>query len=516
MAMMKKKTARILRFTLMIAVLIWWGVMLYSLIEKNKGLEPVEIPDINVVEAGEILSEDYYSITFRGEKIGFSTQIKRRLQTGQLMYQESSFYRLPVGGVEHEVISQSVLTVDDSLRTQVLTFDFSADNYETSVNAVVDSASIRVSVESAQGVFTEEYPIENAIYSSAVIPEILARRGFPVGQFELSTFDPLTSSERKFTVQVLGDDRLERFGSRKVKVVKLSYGQLSSRLFIDTTGVLLMENSAEGFMSVHEDKETALSLDMRTGGSRDLLDEFALPLGMGVIERPRDAVEVVISIENLSPGIFALDDFNQIWDSEKELLAIKSSGWESRLDYSPPDTLDLAETSMIQCKDRRIISAAEKASKGAEDDLERLIAINEHLFKNIKKGHTLSIPSAIDVLQKMRGDCNEHTILFTAMARALDIPARMNVGLVYLDGYYYYHAWPQAFAGGRWHSFDPTLGQYPADAAHIKLTSGSLDEYLALLRMGDARMKLVSVKYSDGEVYETELVKEERDGDDGN
>ena len=54
------------------------------------------------------------------------------------------------------------------------------------------------------------------------------------------------------------------------------------------------------------------------------------------------------------------------------------------------------------------------------------------------------------------GDCNEHTVLFVALARALGLPARTAVGLVYLDGSFYYHAWPEVWLG-EWVAVDPDL-----------------------------------------------------------
>lgn len=482
--------------------------MLFFILKRNRALEPVETPDINIVESGEVLSEDYYSITFRGEKIGFSSQSKRRLPSGQLLYQESSFYRLPVGGIDHEITSQALLTVNDSLHTELVSFDFSSDDYATSVNGVVDSNTLKVSIETSQGITTNEYPIDGPIYSSIVLPELLARRDFTPRQFELPTFDPLTSKKRSYKIQVIGEDKLNRFGEQEVIVVRMGFGQLASKLYITPEGQLLMENTPEGFMSVREEKEIALDLDIKEGGTSDLLEEFKLPLGMGVIERPREAVKLTLRIEKLSPGIFELNDYNQIWNPEKEILRIDSYGFNFDTALYVPDSTDTMETQTIQCNDRRIINAAEEATRGADTNLEKLLAINEYLFEEIKKDYTVSIPSAIEVLQRMRGDCNEHTILFVAMARALSIPARTNVGLIYLDGYFYYHAWPQAYADGEWHTFDATLAQYPVDATHVKLTSGSLEKYLALLRMGDARLKLVSVTYSDGEVFAPGAEKE--------
>ena len=64
------------------------------------------------------------------------------------------------------------------------------------------------------------------------------------------------------------------------------------------------------------------------------------------------------------------------------------------------------------------------------------------VFNMLEKKVTISVPSAVQVLETLAGDCNEHTVLYVALARALGLPARTAVGLVYLRGSFFYHAWP--------------------------------------------------------------------------
>ena len=73
------------------------------------------------------------------------------------------------------------------------------------------------------------------------------------------------------------------------------------------------------------------------------------------------------------------------------------------------------------------------------------------------------------------------------MARAVGLPARIAAGIVYSDQSYggdgfFYHAWPEVWLG-RWIAIDPTFGQFPADATHIKLVEGDLDQQIALIRV---------------------------------
>ncbi len=116
----------------------------------------------------------------------------------------------------------------------------------------------------------------------------------------------------------------------------------------------------------------------------------------------------------------------------------------------------------------------------------------------------MSLPSAREVLRTKVGDCNEHTALFVAMARSVGIPARIAVGLVFMHGAFYYHAWPEAYVTegsglGMWLPVDPTLNQFPADATHLRLARGGLDRQSAILPLiGRLKMTLLELELAPG------------------
>jgi transglutaminase-like putative cysteine protease len=111
----------------------------------------------------------------------------------------------------------------------------------------------------------------------------------------------------------------------------------------------------------------------------------------------------------------------------------------------------------------------------------------------LEKEITFSIPNARQVLESRRGDCNEHTVLFVAMARALGLPARTAVGLVYVDGAFFYHAWPEVWLGD-WVAVDPTFGQVPADAAHLRFVIGGIAQQVEIVRLiGNLHIEVIGV-----------------------
>jgi transglutaminase-like putative cysteine protease len=133
-----------------------------------------------------------------------------------------------------------------------------------------------------------------------------------------------------------------------------------------------------------------------------------------------------------------------------------------------------------------------KGSSGNPTEIARRLLgwVHDSLHKEV----TVSVPSALQVLRARAGDCNEHTQLFVALARAVDIPARTAAGLAYIGGRFYYHAWPEVWLG-RWVPVDPTFGQFPADAAHIRFVYGGLGRQAELVRlMGTLRIDVLDAR----------------------
>ena len=115
----------------------------------------------------------------------------------------------------------------------------------------------------------------------------------------------------------------------------------------------------------------------------------------------------------------------------------------------------------------------------------------------------MTIPSAVEVLDSLSGDCNEHSTLFAALCRAQGIPTKICSGIVYLEGSFGYHAWnevllPKADAERIWMPIDTTLGQKTVDATHIKLAEGGLDQQTALAKV-IGKLKLEILDYQEAQ-----------------
>ena len=135
---------------------------------------------------------------------------------------------------------------------------------------------------------------------------------------------------------------------------------------------------------------------------------------------------------------------------------------------------------------------------GARARAERL---TRYVNALLDKKPTVSLPSAREVLRTKVGDCNEHTALYVAMARALGIPARIAVGLVVASAARSIttrgrrSTSTKANGRGLWLPVDPTFNQFPADTTHLRLARGGLDKQAAILPLiGRLKMTILDLE----------------------
>ena len=130
-------------------------------------------------------------------------------------------------------------------------------------------------------------------------------------------------------------------------------------------------------------------------------------------------------------------------------------------------------------------------------------AINAFVYRHIEnKTLARAYASAPEALASREGDCTEHAVLFSALAKIAGVPTRLVTGLVYVGGpnnVFGYHEWVEVWTGQTWLAMDPTFGQDIADATHIKLYAGLSDAeglraagQVAAIAIADLKIDLVA------------------------
>ncbi|WP_261642150.1 transglutaminase family protein [Erwinia mallotivora] len=88
-------------------------------------------------------------------------------------------------------------------------------------------------------------------------------------------------------------------------------------------------------------------------------------------------------------------------------------------------------------------------------------------------GSTMVTDTAAKVFAAGTGVCQDHSHVFLACCRSLNIPARYVSGYLYTDAVEHVatHAWVEAWVDGSWHSFDIT-NNTRSTRQHLKLAVG--------------------------------------------
>ena len=176
-------------------------------------------------------------------------------------------------------------------------------------------------------------------------------------------------------------------------------------------------------------------------------------------------------------------------DTDEQLVTRDDQGnWQVQVRLTPkatqdkPVAADTAANGWLQSDNRRLRRLAQQESRGASTDAARMHKLETFVSRYInKKNLGVGYASALEVMRDREGDCTEHAVLLAALARSLDIPARVVTGLVYSDHYagrdhvLVPHAWVQAWVGDHWRSFDAALGGF--DTGHIALETGDGDPW---------------------------------------
>jgi hypothetical protein len=172
--------------------------------------------------------------------------------------------------------------------------------------------------------------------------------------------------------------------------------------------------------------------------------------------------------------------------SHQRVHASGPGKFELHIDPTPSqrddDVIDLYRepSAWVQSDSVLLKDLAKRATDGGKDDLSRMRQaenfVREYIFgKNLSVGYA----SALEVATTRQGDCTEHALLLTAIARASGIPARVATGLAYVPRFgdrehvFVPHAWTEAWVDGHWHGFDAALDGF--DAGHIALAVGDGD-----------------------------------------
>jgi hypothetical protein len=465
----------------------------------------------------------YYRLTMGGGPVGYVSSTLDTTTTGIVVQNNTVLDIEALGSVQRTGIA-TIINLTRTLRLVSFEATFSSDAARFRASGRVEGDTVLwVDVETGGRPQRQRVRLERPL----VLPELVSLRMAVGGElspgktYTLRVFDPTLLQEREVFLTVLAESTMvfpdsatydstadrwvpARYDTVRAFQVSQRFGGIAMESWIDEQGAIVNATSPVGFQMERTAFEIAVEnwrkVRGRAGSSispaagTDLIQNTAIAANVPL--EPEALESLRVRLLNVDLAGFDLSGGRQDLRGDTLVVTRETGLWAgdtgprpplflSRLPFSPtdsaieaalrPEALVQSDDPRIQAQARRIVGRERKAGAAAE-------LLTRWVYDNLDKRITVSIPSATQVLEDRRGDCNEHTVLYVALARALGLPARTAAGVVYLRGRFYYHAWPEVWLG-QWVAVDPTFGQFPADAAHLRFVIGGLARQVELVRL---------------------------------
>lgn len=391
-------------------------------------------------------------------------------------------------GEEREMLVRSRALLDDRLELQAFELKITSGEYGTDMKGRVKDDQMELHIESKGAPpVIKKIPVHRPLFFSESLPMIWTPENLKPGKRgTLRIWNPLLLGFEEIEFHVGASERTD-FHGEEVEALKVTLNEkgVETHYWCTPEGVVLKYESPTGLVMIKQDAWKIFdTLRENRDALTDLPNLYSIPAN-----RELPAAEKIKSLTlriRTPEGESTRKIFRETFADVQDLPRLRSE--------DPALAPYLEADSFIQSASPEIIEKAFELAGNETALLPAVIKLVNGVHQMMTPTPTVSIPSALQVLAMRKGDCNEYTVLFAALARSLGIPAKTVAGLVYQNGRFFYHAWPEIYAG-RWVAVDPTFGQVPADASHIALVEGSLEDQINLIqKIGKISVEIISVE----------------------
>jgi len=441
---------------------------------------------------GVMVMDRWMKISFQGKSIGYthtSVDVDEKDGVNQYRINNRTILSLSIMGSRQRIAVNADAVVDVLYKLKSFTFDLTSTGYAISVEGVRKKDNlfdIAIKGVGSTQRFSVTIPEGAVIYSP--MTEMTLRSLSPGEDAVIQIFNPVTLTAQKVTVRALRHEPLLYQGKAiQTTVLAAKVDGMETLSWIDREGLMLRQETPFGWTIDSCDAKEALAAGAHHG-SEDMLTSLAVPIQGNVA---RLSSEPAVRLRLIGPSFSRADLQTQrqtvvSLDSNTVEVIVRAETLPAsgcNKEAIPPEMSTwLASTPFIQSRDQRLIDKAREITGHWTNSLEAALAIYQWVFTQVAKKPTVSLPSALDVLARPEGDCNEHTYLFTGLARAAGLPCKVRVGLTLHEGQFYYHAWPSVFVG-QWLDMDPTRGLPVINTGYLSLIEGELAEQMKLMNV---------------------------------
>jgi len=455
--------------------------------------QPQALPISAIKMSGD--KETWMNIVQGNRKIGFSHSKFSAVPDGYRL-QETVRMRINTMGMVQDINLKTTGRLNRDFSLADFDFKIKSGRFSFNVTGSVAGDVLTVRTQGAGAGRQADIPLHAKPYLLPAITAAMSVAQLNAGdKYAFDIFDPATMGQSAVMVEVIGREDLPVMGDmQSATKVALNFKGTSQLAWIGDGGEVLKEKGILGIQLEKTTREDALH-GLAAAASADLTQTASVAANVRLADLDHLAV-LRVEISGIPKQMVQLNGGRQTLKAN--ILTVEKETITDLAAENHPGSLQnlekvfLKPEPFIQSDDQKIQALAQEIAGNQAAPLEKVRRLVGWVYKNIAKRPVLSLPDALSTLDNRVGDCNEHAVLLAALARAAGIPCRVEAGLVYLKGRFYYHAWNLVYVG-RWITVDAVYNQVPADVSHIRLVSGSTSQQLDLIGIiGKLQLKVIN------------------------
>ena len=432
------------------------------------------------------LFERWFGIYVNDERCGFHRQNIVETTDGYRMESDHS-ERLKVMWFSKEAASREVYHVNDDLALRSFEIEHNVNGAHTRLTGRVANSVLRIQIETNGKTTIKQLKLKGDVFPGPALNLYPMMRGVQAGKTsKVLTFGSEDIQIKEVAITVVGEEAAAN-GFPALRLSNNLY-PVSNDIWMDGSGNTILESVRDGLVVVkaEDPKEMApYAANLVLSGRADI-DGFGLVRAEPAIKNIAQLKGLSLEISDWNDSLPLLREGQFVEKAGDGKIVVKTgsaipAAERMELITSFADELSkyLVSSVGIESEALEILSQAKKISEGKTDRLEIVKALSSWTSGWLQT-ETDDSGGALAGFTSRKGNNQTRASLYTAMARAANIPTRFVSGLASKDGkVFFYHSWAESFVSGRWITVDPTLEQVPADAAHLKFFEGNDREDLA-------------------------------------
>ena len=458
------------------------------------------VPAVAAEPEGKIVHETWEAAFLNGGQAGFvHTTVRALDRNGQKIFRATSELDLTVKRFNDPArirMESGTEETEEGTVTAVSMKQLIGKGQELALTGVVEDGQLHVKVQGGA-------PMDKKVRWSPQVVGLFREQTIfqdkkvkPGDHFRYLHYEPLVNAVLSIQVEIKDFEDVNIMGGPKQRLLRavatpdpiMNVQLPGTTLWLDKDLHMIRSQTEMEGMGQLELVRTTKAMALKKGNAPknavDIGMRQLIALNRKISANANEAVYRITLPEDKDPAkSFARDDRQQVENVDGKSFELRVKGIREPDVTSREEKVGeefLKSNYFINCEDAKVKELARQAIGREKDPWRKAQRIESWVRKHMHFTYDEALATADHVAQTLEGDCTEAAMLAAAMCRAVGVPSRTAIGLIYAEPrenggqpILAFHMWTEVNVNGQWLAIDATRGEGSVGADHLKITDHS-------------------------------------------